>query len=157
MLHLLDVFQSRDFHVTMSTLSAHVSCIQPYPELPSCPQTLEVADVNKDRVTLKWQEPATDGGADLTEYVVEMKKSKDSQYSVVAQVEPNTPFYTAKSLREGQQYQFRVRAKNLVGTSQEAAELDSPVIAKAKATVGGLGRLISPDPNRPSSLSFIEI
>ncbi len=116
-----------------------------------------MADVNKDRVTLKWQEPATDGGADLTEYVVEMKKSKDSQYSVVAQVEPNTPFYTAKSLREGQQYQFRVRAKNLVGTSQEAAELDSPVIAKAKATVGGLGRLISPDPNRPSSLSFIEI
>ncbi len=97
---------------------------------------MEVVDINKDNITVRWQPPISDGGADLTEYVVEMKSPKDSQFAVVAQVQPNTPFYTARDLRQGKKYEFRVRAKNVVGVSNDAAELEAPVLAKAKPSVG---------------------
>ncbi len=105
-------------------------------EVPSAPESLDVVDVNKTDVTLKWQAPASDGGADLTDYVVEMKSSSDKQFAAVAEVQPNTPFYTAKDLKEGQEYEFRVRAKNAAGTISEAAELDTPVTTQAKSTQG---------------------
>ncbi len=103
---------------------------------------MEVADVNKDNVTLKWQAPVTDGGSDVTEYVVEMKSAKDTEFAVVGEVQPNTPFYTARDLTEGQNYEFRVSAKNVIGLSKEPAELDSPVTTRAKVTQGRLSSLL---------------
>ena len=99
--------------------------------MPCAPQNLEVSDTNNDNVSLKWLPPLSDGGAELTEYVVEMKPEGSSKFAPVVHVQPETPFCTVNDLNKGDKYEFRVRAKNAVGVSDDAAELDSPVIAKA--------------------------
>lgn len=65
-------------------------------------------------------------------YVVEMRPAKEHHYIVVTKVPVDTRNYTVKGLREGAKYYFRVRAENIKGTSEEAVELDEPVVAKAK-------------------------
>ncbi len=105
-------------------------------EAPGTPQSVEVADINKDSITVKWKPPVSDAGADVTDYVVEMKTTDDDQFTAVAEVQQGTNFYTATHLEEGQAYEFKIRAKNAAGTSQEAGELDFPVMAKAKVNTG---------------------
>ncbi len=124
----------------MKSISVSILCMHTlvFLEPPTAPQSLKVVDINKDNVTLKWQPPVSDGGADVTEYVVEMKPCKQKKFAVVGEVPQNTPFFKATELKEGQTYEFRVRAKNVVGLGEEAAVLDSPVTAKAKSTVGML-------------------
>ncbi len=102
-----------------------------FTEMPCAPQNLEVSDTNNDNVSLKWLPPLSDGGAELTEYVVDMKPEGSSKFTPVVHVQPETPFCTVNDLNKGDKYEFRVRAKNAVGVSDDAAELDSPVIAKA--------------------------
>ncbi len=69
---------------------------------------------------------------------MEMKSKTEKEYKVVGHVEPETALYTAKDLKKGQPYEFRVRAKNVVGVSHDAAELESPVVAQAKVTASKL-------------------
>ena len=42
---------------------------------PTAPQEVRVTEVNKDYVILTWQEPESDGGEEITEYLVEKSLS----------------------------------------------------------------------------------
>ena len=100
-------------------------------EYPSAPLNLCVSDTNKGEVTLTWDDPESDGGAPIMDYLVEMRPAKELHFIVVTKVPVDTHKYTVKGLREGVKYYFRVRAENIKGTSEEAVELDEPVMAKA--------------------------
>lgn len=43
--------------------------------VPSAPRKLRVVDINKDYVTVMWDEPECDGGDDITEYLIEKSLS----------------------------------------------------------------------------------
>lgn len=59
-----------------------------------------------------------------------MKGPKDVEYLEVAKIDANKTSYTAKKLKPGEKYDFRVKSKNKAGLSETGAELNEPVILK---------------------------
>ncbi|XP_077990140.1 twitchin-like isoform X3 [Glandiceps talaboti] len=85
------------------------------PSAPGGPLTPN--DVDKESVTLTWNEPDDDGGGMLSGYIVEKKKVNEPTWSKVSS-NVSSPRYTVKGLEENEDYQFRVRAVNQYGTSE---------------------------------------
>uniref|UniRef100_A0A8C1WEX0 Titin n=1 Tax=Cyprinus carpio TaxID=7962 RepID=A0A8C1WEX0_CYPCA len=97
-------------------------------DTPSSPQKFEVKDVKKDSVTLCWDPPLTNGGAKITNYVVEKRESTRKAYTTVTS-NFKVPEATVSNLTPGETYSFRVIALNEKGKS-EPQELGVPVVAK---------------------------
>lgn len=86
-----------------------------------------VANVTKDSVTLVWTRAEYDGGSRVTGYVIDAVEKGQSKWVKCATVKTMT--HTIKSLREGAEYFFRVRAENHAGLS-EPKEMIVPVLVK---------------------------
>lgn len=97
---------------------------------PGKPNNLEVLQVMKDSVVLSWQQPTNTGGSDISGYIVEKRDAKRNTWAPVENVDSNTTTYAVQKLVEGNEYFFRVSAKNDMGTG-EAAEIDRGTIAKS--------------------------
>jgi len=85
---------------------------------PSPPQgPLEVSDVSADTVVLTWKAPLYDGGAAISNYVVEKRESQRPNWVTVSDTVTRT---TAKvpRLNEDTEYVFRVMAQNRFGTGK---------------------------------------
>ena len=75
-------------------------------------------------VSLEWDCPASDGGSAILAYAVESRASNQDEYTLSGVVHiPKVTTYDVTELTEGQTYQFRVRAQNEAGLSEEYAEL----------------------------------
>ena len=118
------------------------TCFQPcltasISDIPTAPCHLHVSSVDSDSATIEWSPPKSDGGAPIHLYIVEIKRPGEKKYSFLDRVKPRLLEYTAFGLEEGEEYSFRVRAKNPAGVSEMAAELDEPVkIPAAQAAIG---------------------
>ena len=84
---------------------------------PSPPLNLGVKDVDKQRMTLTWDEPSTDGGAEIERYIVEKKDLSKAQYVSAGTVDAEKRELTIDRLIEGNEYLFRVCAENSIGAS----------------------------------------
>lgn len=98
-----------------------------FAEVPSPPLKLGVANVTKDSVTLAWTRPEYDGGSRVTGYLIDAVEKGQTKWVKCATVRTLT--HIIKSLREGAEYFFRVRAENHAGLS-EPKEMIVPVIVK---------------------------
>ena len=96
---------------------------------PSAPQNLRVTAVSKDSVSLVWDEPAHDGGAPVTRYVVEKADVKQGVFSEVGDTTPDKRQITVTKLLKGNDYMFRVSAENEIGQGKPAS-LVEPVTTK---------------------------
>ncbi len=76
-----------------------------------------------------WSPPRYDGGAPLTGYIIEMAPGNSIDFVEFAKVDGKTTEFEAKDLREGQSYNFRVRAQNSIGISVNGTKLPEPVTA----------------------------
>uniref|UniRef100_A0A3B4AC56 Titin n=1 Tax=Periophthalmus magnuspinnatus TaxID=409849 RepID=A0A3B4AC56_9GOBI len=84
-------------------------------------------DVTKSSVTLTWEKPAHDGGSRVGCYVVEVQPKgveKWTQALIVKETEA-----TISNLNAGEEYMFRVAARNEKGTS-DPRQIGVPVIVK---------------------------
>lgn len=90
----------------------------------------ELVDWDKDHVDLKWDPPKDDGGAAIEEYIVE-KKDKHGRWEEALVVKDGKTACTVPNLKEGEEYQFRVIAKNKAGPGQASDPTDS-VICKTR-------------------------
>ena len=88
----------------------------PSPTIPSAPQSLSVS-AGDTQVDLVWVAPADDGGAAITDYVVEYTLQGANAYSVFADGVSSQTGATVTGLTNGTTYEFRVRAINSVGQS----------------------------------------
>ncbi|RWS15516.1 twitchin-like isoform X8, partial [Dinothrombium tinctorium] len=102
----------------------------PYDE-PSKPGNLEVTDWDADHVDLKWEPPEKDGGAPITSYIVEFKDKFSPEWSKGPEVPGEKTKATVRNLKEGMQYQFRVKAVNKAGPG-EPSDPTKPIIVKAR-------------------------
>lgn len=102
----------------------------PYDE-PSPPNNLEVVDWDKNHVDLKWEKPSSDGGSPIEKYIVEYKDKFSSEWVTGPEVPPEKKSARVPNLKEGTQYQFRVKAVNKAGPSQPS-EASKPVLVKAR-------------------------
>uniref|UniRef100_A0A3P9Q123 Titin n=1 Tax=Poecilia reticulata TaxID=8081 RepID=A0A3P9Q123_POERE len=85
--------------------------------LPSPPAKPRIIDSTKTTVTLAWNKPLFDGGAPVTGYRVEYRKSLDDEWFVGVQNTKNMEF-TVVGLTPGAEYVFVVRSINKIGASE---------------------------------------
>lgn len=89
----------------------------------------QITDWDKDRIDLEWTPPSKDGGAPITGYIVEKKDPITKEW--VKALETKHPNASIKGLKEGEEYQFRVRAVNKAGPGAPSDPSDKQ-IAKAR-------------------------
>lgn len=92
-------------------------------------ENLKVVETTENTVTLKWDDPADDGGCLITGYVIEKKEGLKRSYQRDGSTTDMQ--YQSIALTEGQSYVFRVAAENEVGTG-EFAELSKSIAPKSQ-------------------------
>jgi len=97
---------------------------------PSEPQNLQVTEVTKETVGLRWEPPESSGGMDIAQYVVDKRDAtRGGGWMQAATVDGTATRVVVGKLVEGNEYQFRVVAENKIGAGPPA-ELSQPVTAK---------------------------
>lgn len=94
--------------------------------LPSPPAKPKIIDSTKSTVTLSWNKPLFDGGAPVTGYRVEYRKTLDDEWLVGVQNTKNTEFTIVK-LTPGAEYVFVVKSINKIGISEPSPESDRQI------------------------------
>nr|CAD7200919.1 unnamed protein product [Timema douglasi] len=79
-----------------------------------------------DLVTIRWEPPINDGGAPVTGYLVEHKRTGSPHWVRSTPKLVTKPELTLSGLEPGWRYQFRVSAENSAGMS-EPGELSEPL------------------------------
>lgn len=98
---------------------------------PSKVKNVEVVDWDKDHADLTWTPPDTDGGSEITEYIIEVKDKFSKDWVKKKKVPASQTSCTVDDLKEGQQYEFRIRAVNKAGPG-EPSDATKPIIAKCR-------------------------
>lgn len=90
-------------------------------ELPILPASRmdapKVDEITKDAVGLSWKKPLNDGNSKIEGYVIE-KKGPDGEWHEVMEVGPKETSASVKDVVEGEDCQFRVRARNAAGLNE---------------------------------------
>ena len=79
---------------------------------------------------LEWKEPIDDGGAEITNYLIE-KKDKNGVWTRAHEVPGSFLKCSVPNLTEGETYEFRVKAISAGGQSEPSNEA-GPVTCKAR-------------------------
>ena len=82
---------------------------------PSAPRSLRVAKATAESATVHWEKPESDGGSEITSYIVEKREVTKDTWITVVTVAKDVMEAVASKLFEGNQYLFRVAAENKVG------------------------------------------
>uniref|UniRef100_A0A3B5QQ59 Titin n=1 Tax=Xiphophorus maculatus TaxID=8083 RepID=A0A3B5QQ59_XIPMA len=94
-------------------------------DTPGPPQAVAFKEVSRGSVTLVWEPPVNDGGARIHHYIVERREA--NKWVVVGNTKNLT--FAVEKLNKGDEYDFRVKAKNEAGYSLPKKTL-APVLVK---------------------------
>lgn len=96
--------------------------------LPSAPLAVTVGLVDLNSISLTWSVPATNGGANVTDYVIEYSSNNGSSWTTFIDTVTTLRAVTITDLVSGTPYIFRVSAKNSagVGTPSESTSARRP-------------------------------
>uniref|UniRef100_A0A3Q3K5T8 Titin n=1 Tax=Monopterus albus TaxID=43700 RepID=A0A3Q3K5T8_MONAL len=94
-------------------------------DTPGPPEAVAFKDVTRGSVTLFWLPPLNDGGARIHHYIVKPKGT--DKWVVVGNTKNQA--YVVEKLTKGDEYDFRVKAKNEAGYSRPRETL-APVLVK---------------------------
>lgn len=80
-------------------------------------------------IKLSWEPPLKDGGAPVTNYILDKRETSRPEWAQVAgKIKRDILEFTVAKLIEGHEYQFRIRAENTWGVGDPL--ITGPVIAK---------------------------
>uniref|UniRef100_A0A3Q0SN39 Titin n=1 Tax=Amphilophus citrinellus TaxID=61819 RepID=A0A3Q0SN39_AMPCI len=96
-------------------------------DTPGPPQRLDILDTTDNSVSLGWLKPEHDGGSRIQCYVIEARPKGTDKWVVVGNTKNLT--YVVEKLNKGDEYDFRVKAKNESGYSKPKETL-APVLVK---------------------------
>uniref|UniRef100_A0A8C7EGV9 Titin n=1 Tax=Nothoprocta perdicaria TaxID=30464 RepID=A0A8C7EGV9_NOTPE len=116
---------------------------------PGPVRNLKVTDISSDRCTVTWDPPEDDGGCEIQNYILEKCESKRMVWSTYSS-SVLTNYANVTRLIEGNEYIFRVRAENKMGTGPPTET--HPIIAKTKYDRPG-----RPDPPEVTRVSKEEM
>lgn len=102
----------------------------PY-DIPGKPGVPKIEDWNEHEVHLQWAAPKSDGGAPITGYIIEAKEKPQATWKEMLSTDTPALKAVVPGLKEGSQYQFRVKAVNKAGPG-EASDATDNHTAKAR-------------------------
>ena len=73
-----------------------------------------------EQLSVTWTAPSDNGGADVTDYIIEYKTTTQSIWTEVNDGTSTSTSVTISELTNGGNYQVRIRAVNSVGAGDEA-------------------------------------
>jgi hypothetical protein len=117
--------------------------------VPSSP-VLPSATGTNSQVALTWGLPLDNGGAAITNYLVEYSSNSGSTWNSVSRTASTSRFETITSLTNGTDYLFRISAINSVGTGNPS----SAASATPSTTASAPTSLIATPGNAQVSLAF---
>lgn len=88
-----------------------------------------VEEITEKQATLTWSPPLSDGGSEITDYVIQKKDRFSPRFSDAGEVPGDETKFTVKGLKEGDEYEFRIVPKNKAGEGKPSV----PVSVKAVA------------------------
>lgn len=113
------------------TATCHVRVL----DRPGPPDSVRGEEFAGDALTLYWNAPKDDGGATVTNYVVEKREAFSQTWAKVNSY-CTVPFIRVRNLTIGRDYEFRVFAENQYGLS-DAAQTAQPIRARHPFDVPG--------------------
>uniref|UniRef100_A0A3Q2ZJU4 Titin n=1 Tax=Kryptolebias marmoratus TaxID=37003 RepID=A0A3Q2ZJU4_KRYMA len=90
-------------------------------------ENMAVTNVTNTSVSLSWDKPKYDGGAKITGYIVERKELPDSCWLKCNFTNLLDTFLEVTGLTEGEEYDFRVIAKNAADLFSAPSETTGPI------------------------------
>ncbi len=106
--------------------------------LPGAPTAL-IANSGAGSATLSWAAPASNGGATVTDYVVQFATSSSGTYSTFADGTSSATSATVTGLTNATTYFFRIAAKNGAGTGANSPLASTtPLAAPSAPTITGI-------------------
>lgn len=114
-------------------------------ERPSTPRgPLRVTDRTRDSITISWLPPSHDGGAAISDYVIERRDIGQLGWTRIARVKPTDLSYTNNNLSEGVEYFYRIYAENIEGLSESlTSDAIIPARKLSKYQTGAAGISLS--------------
>ena len=106
-------------------------------EKPSKPLSLEIVKTLKNGASLTWKPPKSDGGAEITNYVLEYRVESGIKWVRATDDKIADTSYTVKGLKEDMVYEFRVSAENKAGVGP-ASDPTEPVTIKEQISTSRL-------------------
>uniref|UniRef100_A0A4W4EDF1 Titin n=1 Tax=Electrophorus electricus TaxID=8005 RepID=A0A4W4EDF1_ELEEL len=110
------VFAENSSGVKSATISVKVL------DTPSAPNNLKVQEITKES-------PEYDGGSVITGYTIEMRDLPEGRWTKASFTNVIETHFTVSGLTEGNKYDFRVFAKNAVGTISKPSYNSGPIAA----------------------------
>ena len=94
-------------------------------------QACGVTSIQRDAVTLSWEEPDHDGGMPITGYTVERSDATRGGWATLGSVVPHTTSIRVPKLLEGGRYYFRGMRRECSGGWKQPVETMQPVEVKS--------------------------
>lgn len=100
-----------------------------FSDVPGPPANYKCVEVFATSIKLSWVPPLKDGGAPVTNYILDKRETSRPEWAQVAgKIKGDILEFTLAKLIEGHEYQFRIRAENTWGVGDPL--ITGPVIAK---------------------------
>ena len=90
---------------------------------------MRATEIYKDYIVIVWDEPESDGGSPITEYIVEKRDSRKTAFFNAGNTRADDRNLRCTKLIEGNSYHFQVFAENDIGRSDPAVT-DEPITAR---------------------------
>lgn len=100
------------------------------------PTNVRITDITKTSISIAWQKPNYDGGSKISGYLIEKKESEKDRWTKANLTNVSETHYTVTGLTQDETYEFRVMAKNAVGSVSNPSIIAGP--ATCVDTYGGL-------------------
>lgn len=91
------------------------------------PANVRVTEVTKNSVSLAWQRPPYDGGSKITGYSVERREAPNGRWVKANFTNIIELGFTVSGLNQDESYEFRVYARNAVGSVSNPSLIAGPV------------------------------
>lgn len=90
-------------------------------DVPDPPQNVIVENVNKFGATVSWEPPLSDGGSEITSYIIELRDRTSVNWAPVMVTKPHERTAIINDVIENKEYIFRVKAENRAGIGKPSA------------------------------------
>lgn len=77
---------------------------------------MRISDITKSSISLAWQKPNFDGGSPIVGYMIEKREGDSGKWSKANLTNITDTRFTVTGLTQDETYEFRVMAKNAVGS-----------------------------------------